>query len=322
MILVTGASGIVGSQIVRQLVDEKKTVRALKRESSDISWLENITNSIDWVDADILDFLSLEKAFEGVTYVVHCAAIVSFDNSNDALMHEINVEGTKNILALCEKYKVQKLVYISSVAALGRSSKTTLITEDAKWIQSSLNTNYAVSKYHAELEVWRAQEEGLQTVILNPSIVIGPGNWSNSSLNLFKYVKNGAPFCPEGSLNYVDVRDVAIITSKFIFNDIQAERFIINAGMISYEHFFKVVAKTMNKKAPNLKLNPTLAIFVASILKVVRFLTGIKTNITKEAVILSRLNILFAADKVEKTLGFKFRAIEDSIQWTYKQLKP
>ena len=321
MILVTGASGLVGSQIIRQFVNEKKNVRGLKREESNISWLDDISDSIEWFNGDILDFLNIEKAFEGVTHVVHCAAVVSFDNSKDALMHEVNVEGTKNVLALCDKYNIQKLVYISSVAALGRSYKANFITEDAKWVQSSLNTSYAVSKYHAELEVWRAQEEGLKTVILNPSVVIGPSNWSNSSNNLFKHVKDGNPLYPTGSLNYVDVRDLALITSKLLYNNTQAERFIISAGMISYERFFQLVAKSLNKKAPRFKVNPSLAIFVASILKVVRFLTSLKTNITKEAVMLSQLNILFVADKIEKALDFKFRTIEDSIKWTSKQLK-
>jgi len=161
MILVTGASGILGSQIIRKLHTDNKSVRAIKRSTSDISWTKDINDSIEWNETDILDIINLDKAFEGITHVVHCAALISFDNSNDQQMHHVNIEGTKNVLALCEKHHIQKLIYISSVAALGRSSNADIINEDAKWESSNLNTAYANSKYLAELEVWRAQEEPL-----------------------------------------------------------------------------------------------------------------------------------------------------------------
>jgi len=321
MILVTGGSGVVGAQVIRELVGQKLAVRATKRSSSDISWTSDINHSIDWVECDILDLLSLDKAFEGVTHVVHCAAIISFDNSIDPQMHQVNIEGTQNILALCQKHNIKKLVYISSVAALGRAAKANTISENTKWESSSLNTAYASSKYLAELEVWRAQEEGLSTVILNPSVIIGPGNWKSSSLHLFAHVKKENPLYPIGSINYVDVRDVANITNHFLFDATQGERFILNAGLVSYKTLFGLIAKSLNKKAPSLKISPPLAIFVAYVLRIIRFFTGIKFNITKEAVKLSQLSVLFSAKKVEETLNYKFKRVEDSIQWTSKQLK-
>jgi len=321
MILVTGASGIVGAQLIRTLVDDQKEIKALKRGSSDTSWTSDINNKVEWVEADLLDLYALEKAFDGITHVVHCAAVVSFDNSNDQYMHNVNVEGTKNILALCQKFAIEKLVYISSVAALGRPSKTETISEETKWEASHLNTAYATSKYLAELEVWRAQEEGLPTIILNPSVIIGPGNWNNSSLNLFKHVKNSSVIYPVGSLNYVDVRDVALIANEFLFDTTQGERYILNAGIIAYKTFFELIAIGLDKKAPYLEINPAIAIFVAHILRIVRFLTGIKTSITKEAVKLSQLSVLFSAKKIESELNFRFKLVEDSIGWTCKQLK-
>ncbi len=321
MILVTGGSGVVGAQVIKKLIEQKIAVRATKRSSSDISWTSDINNSIEWVECDILDLPTLDKSFEGITHVVHCAAIVSFNNSIDSQMHQVNIEGTKNILALCQKHNVKKLVYISSVAALGRASNATIISENTKWEYSSLNTAYANSKYLAELEVWRAQEEGLSTVILNPSVIIGPGNWNSSSLHLFAYVKKEKPLYPIGSINYVDVRDVAKITNHFLFDATQGERFILNAGLLSYKNLFSLIAKNLNKKAPSLRISPPLAIFVAYILRIIRFFTGIKFNITKEAVKLSQLSVLFSSKKIEKTLSYKFRPVEDSIQWTCKQLE-
>ncbi len=321
MILVTGASGIVGSQVVRALVNDLKKVRTTKRRRSDTSWTDDINHKVEWIEADLLDLYALEKAFEGVTHVVHCAAVVSFDNNNDDYMHKVNIEGTKNILTLCQEFNIQKLVYISSVAALGRPSKAETISEETKWEPSNLNTAYANSKYLAELEVWRAQEEGLPTAILNPSVIIGPGNWNSSSLNLFKHVKKGSSLYPVGGLNYVDVRDVAVITKNLLFNNIQGERYILNAGLISYKTFFELVAKGLNKKAPSFKINPALATFVASILRIVRFLTGFKTSITKEAVKLSQLNVLFSAKKIEIDFKYQFKSVEESISWTCKQLE-
>lgn len=321
MILITGASGVLGSQIVRELLNTNKLVRAIKRKASNLRWTQDINKNIDWVEANMLDIMSLDKAFAGVSHVIHCAAIVSFDNSNDAQMHEVNVEGTKNILALSQKHNIEKFIYISSVAALGRFSNSEIITEDAKWESSNLNTAYAQTKYLAELEVWRAQEEGLPTIILNPSVIIGPGDLGSSSLNLFKHIKNGNPLYPIGAINYVDARDVANIVCQFLSNSDQGERFILNAGLVSYKSFFNLISKQMNKKAPFLKVNPPLAIFAASILRSVRFLTGIKSNITKEAVLLSQLAILFSAKKVEIRLGYKFRSFEDSIYWTCEQLE-
>ncbi len=321
MILVTGASGIVGAQLIRTLVDDQKEVKAIKRGSSDTSWTNDINNKVEWVEADLLDLYALEKAFDGITHVVHCAAVVSFDNSNDHYMHKVNIEGTKNMLALCQKFAIKKLVYISSVAALGRVSKAKTISEETKWESSNLNTAYANSKYLAELEVWRAQEEGLATVILNPSVIIGPGDWNSSSLNLFKHVKKSSPLYPVGSINYVDVRDVAQIAKEFLFRTTQGERYILNAGLISYKSFFELISKGLNKKAPYLKINPTLATFAAYILRIVRFLTGIKTSITKEAVKLSQLSVLFSAKKVKAELNYQFKPVEESIGWTCKQLE-
>ena len=321
MILVTGATGIVGAQIIRDLVKKNQPVKAMRRSASNTAWLADIENEVEWVEADLLDLPSLDKAFRNVEYVIHCAAVVSFDNSNDQLMEKVNVEGTKNMLALSQTYGIKKFVHISSVVAIGRDSNNTEITEETKWVQSSLNTAYATSKYQSELEVWRAQEEGLSTATLNPSVVIGPGPWSNSSLKLFKHVKSGSLFYPLGSINCVDVRDVSFAAIKLLDSEIEAERFILNGEMLTYKKFFGLVAKVMNKKPPRVRISPSLAIFAASILRVVRFLTGVKSFITKDAVILSQLNILFSSEKAKRILGSNFRPVEESISWTYQQIK-
>lgn len=321
MILVTGASGVIGSQILRALVKNNVSVRATKRNSSDISWTNDINQKIDWVEADILDIMMLERAFKEVTHVVHCAAIVSFNNSKNDNMNLINVEGTKNVLALSQKYKIKKFVHLSSVAALGRTAQKKSINENHKWVPSELNSAYGVSKHLAELEVWRAQEEGLPTVILNPSVVIGPGNWNNSSVKLFRHVKNGSSFYMPGNFNFIDVRDVASIACTFLFNETQGQRYILNAGSVSYHKFFNTVAKAMNKKAPSVKVNFTLAIFAASVLKIVQLVTGIKSDITKEAVVSTRLSHFYSTNKIERALDFKFKELNESINWTWEQLK-
>ncbi len=321
MILVTGATGIIGAQILRELVRDNKSVKAIKRASSDTSWTRDINDSVEWIISDVLDIINLDKAFEGVTHVIHCAAIVSFDNSSNRSMHTINIEGTKNMLALSQKHNIQKFIHISSVAALGKENNASVVTENTKWETFTLNTAYGVSKYLSELEVWRAQEEGLPTIILNPSVVIGPGNWNKSSVKLIKHVYSKSPFYFAGSLNYVDVRDVAKIATTFLFNKTEKEQYILNAGKTSYKIYFSLIAQAFNIKAPSLKISHTLAIFVASILGIVKFITGITSNINKEAALLNRLTNSFSSAKVEKELNYKFISVENSIKWACEQLE-
>ena len=216
---------------------------------------------------------------------------------------------------------MKKFVHISSVAALGRKDGIDEITEETKWESSNNNTNYAESKYFGELEVWRAQEEGLNTVILNPSTVLGPGDWNNSSMQIFKYINEGRQFYPIGEMNYVDVRDVAEITAKMVFNDLSSQRFILNAGKDYYKNIFTIISKYLNKPTPKYRVSYTLLNFAYILDSIRSFLTRQKSIITRESLSLSKMSFFFSNQKVSDTLGYKFRGLEESIEWTCQELK-
>ncbi len=212
-ILITGATGLVGSATARRFLADGHSVSVLHRPDSDRSLLQDVEDRIQWIEGDILDVLSLEKALENVEYVVHAAAVVSFVPRDEAAMVKVNVEGTANVVNACLKRGIRKLCHVSSVAALGRphprtieQDKPVVIDETQRWEDSPNNSAYAKTKYLAELEVWRGISEGLPAVIVNPSLILGEGDWQKSSTQLFKYVYDGKPFYTEGTVNYVDVQ--------------------------------------------------------------------------------------------------------------------
>jgi nucleoside-diphosphate-sugar epimerase len=320
MILVTGASGIVGHYVVDTLVSTGHKIRAIKRPNSNISRLARWQNSIDWVNADILDLPSLTNAFEGIDMVVHCAALVSFHQEDKVRMMEVNVTGTANMVNLALGNRVKKFVHVSSVAALGRKPNIEFIDEGIKWETSANNSNYAESKYLGELEVWRAQEEGLPTVIVNPSIVLGPGDWDSSSMQLFKYVNQERAFYPKGEMNFVDVRDVANIIEILLFSDIEAEKFILNSGKVPYKEAFHLISKYLNKRPPKIEVSYTLLTFAYILETIKAKLTGKRSIITRESMRLSKMTYSYSNQKLKDALNYKFKTLEESISWTCEEI--
>ncbi len=198
MIFITGSNGLIGSFVIRQFIEQGYAVRALRRVNSDLSLLADITHRIQWVEGDLLDPLLLHQTIQPGDIVIHAAAIVSFSAREYEKMRKVNVEGTANVVNVCLQRGVKKFCFVSSIAALGRENHFHSIDESTKWEDSELNTVYAQSKYLAELEVWRGEAEGLPAVIVNPSVVLGPGDWRRSSTQLFKYAWDEHWFYPAG----------------------------------------------------------------------------------------------------------------------------
>ena len=266
-ILITGATGLAGSATARRFLAEGHTVAALHRPGSDRSLLRDLESQIDWREGDILDILSLEKALTDMDYVVHAAAVVSFVPRDEKAMYKVNVEGTANVVNACLKKGVRKLCHVSSVAALGRpdpriieTGATIVIDETQRWTDSPNNSAYAKSKYLAEVEVWRGIAEGLSAVIVNPSLILGEGDWQKSSTQLFKYVYDGKPFYTEGTVNYVDVRDIAEAIFELTLSEIDNERFILERWDGHVSRTLRLsIAKGFDKKPPHIKVGPGLA---------------------------------------------------------------
>ncbi|KOY85689.1 hypothetical protein AD998_05560 [bacterium 336/3] len=321
-VFITGATGLVGSYVAKFFADAGYKIKALKRTNADTSWVKGWEDKINWVEGDILDVVALEKYVEPEDIVVHAAALVSFQTKDKKQMFQVNVEGTANIVNICLEKNVKKLIHISSIASLGRKKGEIEIDEHSKWEESELNTVYAESKYLAELEVWRGISEGMRAVILNPSLVFGAGDWNRTSLQLFKYVADGKKMYPKGSLNYVDVRDIAQVAVQMAENEIQSERFVMSAGNILYKSLFDRIAKAMDKKPPSIPVTPLLAEIAWRASSVASLFTRKPPLISKETAKVSQMHFVYRNHKIHTFLpDFQFRPLHDTIEWVVQNKK-
>lgn len=315
MIAVTGANGLLGSFIVRELIKTNETFVALKRKGSDLSLLHDVAEKIQWLEADVLDPVALDEALQNIQYVIHAAAIVSFNPRARRKIYDVNVQGTRNVVNACLTGNVKKLVHISSVAALGRLKGQQHIDETQKWTDNPLNSTYAESKYLAELEVIRGQEEGLETVILNPSVILAGADWTKSSAKLFKYVWDEKPFYIGSHLNYVDARDVARATVQLLRGVHAGERFIVNGGSIPLPDFLSALAVRFKKRAPSIKLNKTFLHSLAFLESLSSRITGSDPLITRETARLAGTRFHYQNQKIQKHLNFQFQTIDQTLDW-------
>lgn len=330
MILVTGGTGLLGSHLLYSLVNSGKPVRAIKRASSNISEVktvfsfysknsDDLFSKIEWCDADILIPESLDDAFEGVNYVYHCAAMVSFDPKDKAVLIKNNLMGTANIVDACLRFNIKKLVHVSSTAALGKASDNGSVSEEMVWAPDSQNTGYSISKFKSEMEVWRGMEEGLNAVIVNPSVIFGPGFWSKGSSSMFKRIKAGLRFYTTGGTGFVGVNDVVKSMVFLMESDISGERFIINSENLSYQKVFSMIAEAFKVRAPNIEATPFLG-GLAWRLDHLKSWFGFLRAITKEAISAGRNKSSFSNKKIIEKTNIEFDSIEKVIIETAKHL--
>jgi nucleoside-diphosphate-sugar epimerase len=258
MILVTGGTGFLGAYIIQQLVEKGYTVRAIKRIGSKLPTYisADILNKVEWVEGDILDVFSLDDAMKEIDTVIHSAAIVSFHQQDKSLMQQTNVEGTANVVNIALENNIRRFIHISSVAALGRTKTGETVTEKKEWLENNINTAYAISKHKAEMEVWRGIAEGMDAVILNPSTILGFGDWNHSSCAIFKNGYNEFGYYTEGVNGFVDVTDVAKAAVLLMESNISAERFIISSDNWSFKKLLDNIADAFKKKKPQTLATP------------------------------------------------------------------
>ncbi|MEQ8363942.1 MAG: NAD-dependent epimerase/dehydratase family protein [Cyclobacteriaceae bacterium] len=313
MIAITGANGLLGSRIAHQLGEESTPFFGIKREHSDTSLTDPL--AINWKEADLLDIGALHQALEGASTVVHSAALVSFKSSDAEQLYRINVEGTRNVVNACLSLGIPRLIHVSSVAALGRQKGVYDINEDHKWIESKLNSDYAESKYLAELEVFRGQEEGLEIDIVNPSVILSQADWDKSSAQLFKYVWKNKPFYTQGSINYVDARDVVNMISLLLKRKASGERHIANGGVVPLKVILTKVAAHFNKKAPWIKVPGPLVSAAARVESVRSWITGNEPMVTSQSARSAHEKFFYNNEKAIKKLGMQFRPLDDTLEW-------
>lgn len=329
MVFVTGGTGLLGSNLLFYLSQKNDKIRALYRNATAISRVEKLFKmyapengnslflKIEWVQGDILDVPSLEVALEGTTYVYHCAGMVSFEKKHFNELIKINREGTANIVNCCLKQGVQKVCYVSSTAALGGQSNE-LVNENTKWKLSPKTSAYAISKYSAEKEVWRGVEEGLDCVIVNPSIIFGAGNWDESSLTIFRTVANGLSFYTSGHNGFVDARDVVEIMIKLMESDIKNERFICVGVNAPFKLLLTKIALKLNKRPPFINTPKWLMGLTWRFSWVLAKIQGKKASVTKASAQSAFSDMSFDNSKLKNTINFSFRALDEMIENTIK----
>lgn len=324
MIFITGATGMIGAHIAFQLVAAGKPVRALKRKNSSTDDTEKIFRfysdnaealfrKIEWVEGDVLDVISLEEAMIDIKHVYHCAAVVSFVPRERDYMIKVNAEGTANIVNVALNAGVEKFCHVSSVAALGRTHDLKNISEETWWKNDPANSWYAISKYTAEREAWRAAEEGMNVIVANPSVVIGPGNATRSSNAIFEMAKKGFSWYTTGAGGFVDARDVADACIKLMESDVVNQRFVLNAKNLTYRQFADMILKRFGHQPSHRKVGAFMLWWMCRLEKVASWISGKAPRITKESAASAREQLSFTGEKITCTVNFRYREIESSL---------
>ena len=324
MVLVTGGTGLVGAHLLLHLVENGESVRAIYRNEANIKKTkalfllykkEALFDEIKWVQADIIDVPSLEIAFENIEYVYHCAALISFDPNDEDLIRKTNIEGTANIVNFCIDKSIKKLCFVSSIAALGDLKEhEKIINEETEWNPEKAHSDYAISKFGAEMEIWRGQQEGLNAVIVNPGIIIGPGFMEQGSGKLMKNVQNGMPFYTKGNTGFIAVTDVVTIMFDLVKSETKNERFVLISENSTFRNFFNAITEASKIKAPSIYLSP----FMMGILWRLDWLFSTifrqKRNLDKITARASFSMNLYSNEKIKNTLGIEFKAIDSYVK--------
>jgi len=325
--LITGGTGIVGCRLAFDLVKEGLAVRCTKRLNSDVDFVkrvfrfydpdlgEKIFGKIEWVNADLLDVYQLEKALENVKIVYHTAALVSYHQKDRKKLIDTNVRGTANLVNVCLDSKIESFCHISSVAALGVQKDSEAINEESKWNRSKIHSNYALSKYLAEQEVWRGNGEGLNVSIVNPSVILGPSKPDQSSGSLMNLLRKGISYYPTGATGFVDVRDVSRVCIELQKKEVYGERFLLNAENLNYKKLLDLAAETYNNSKPGIKVG-RLALEFARIYELLKStFSNTPSRITSETLKSSIRKSHYSNQKIKSKLGTEFYPVKDALKY-------
>jgi dihydroflavonol-4-reductase len=324
MILVTGGTGLVGAHLLLHLVENEAEIVAIYRNKNTINKPKQLFqqfqkkaefSKIIWIEADILDIPSLEIAFQNIEYVYHCAAQISFDPKDENLLRKINIEGTANIVNFCIDKKVKKLCHVSSIAALGDLKEhETILTEEIEWNPEASHSDYAITKYGAEMEVWRGQQEGLKVVIVNPGVIFGSTIWKTGSGTFFTKIKSNFPFYANGSTGYVGVFDVVKIMRLLMTSEINGERFSLVSENLSFKEIIGLIASKMNAKKPTFEIKPWMTSIYWRLDWIVSTVFRTKRVLTKNAATSIHSKEIINNDKIKNALNYDFQSIENVIE--------
>lgn len=327
MILVTGGTGLLGAHLLQILIsrDGNSKVIVTRRKGSNVEEVrrifgyyseevDNLFSKIEWIDLDILDYAALLEKMEGIERVYHCAAMVSFERNNRKQMIRNNVEGTANIVNGCLEKGVKKLIHVSSSSTIGQPYSEQPAEESMIYSNSKSNTGYSISKFKSEMEVWRGIENGLNAVIINPTIILGPGFWDRGSSEMFSRGKKGIPFFTSGETGFVDVNDVVNVMIRLMDSEITGERFILNSENMSFKKLFEMITYAFHKTQPKREISYQLLLFLSRLDVIPGLILG-KRHLTSEQARAAFAVNHFSNEKVCKALDYKFKPIEKAIEF-------
>jgi nucleoside-diphosphate-sugar epimerase len=319
MVLVTGGTGLLGTHLIIHLHSLGLRPRAIYRSHIP----DVVKDKAEWVTGDVLDVIGLEEAMQGIKQVYHVAGYVSFNPKHKATMHKINIEGTANVVNACMDAKVDKLVHVSSVAALGRIRVNEPINETMTWTEETSNSEYGRTKFLAEMEVWRGISEGLNAVMVNPVIIIGEhGDWTKGSMNIFRNIFQGFKWFTTGSTGFVDADDVAKTMVLLMDSNVSSERFVISGANLPYKSLFDMIADAFGVKRPYTKVTPFISAVVWRLEKIKSLLTGNDPLITKETARTGMTAATFDNTKFLKAFpAFSYNPLELSVKRICRALK-
>jgi dihydroflavonol-4-reductase len=324
MILVTGGTGLLGSHLLLELVREHEEVVAIKRPSSDLGEVKRVFSRtsgeagelfrlIDWIDIDLMNYAEVERVMIDIHQVYHCAAMVSFQPRDAKRMIEFNVRSTENIVNACLETNVGRLLHVSSSSAIGRAPEGVPADESMIWARSRSHTAYSVSKFKSEMEVWRGMEEGLKAVIVNPTIILGPGFWDRGSSVMFSRVARGLKYATPGMTGYVGVRDVVTAMTQLMASEHTGERYILSAGDHTYAEILEMIAGALGQPRKMKLLPPRALRSLARLDSVVGFVTG-RRSLTPEQARAAFSRSTYSNRKVREAIGIEFTPVGEVVE--------
>jgi dihydroflavonol-4-reductase len=326
VILVTGATGLLGSHLTATLLMQNKKVRALYRDKIKIKNTKQIlsyyTNEVDkyfsqieWCEADVTDYFSLQEPFAGVTEVYHCAGLVSFDENDSKLLYAINAEGTEHVINTCLEKGIKRFCHVSSVATLQIEANKKYVDEFSVWKTSSGNSSYAITKYRGEFEAWRGAAEGMNVLVVNPSVILGAGCWGQSSTQLITRCYNGLPVYTEGVTGYIDVRDVAACMIRLMNENKFGHRYILNSENCSFKEITHQLQQNFNKPTSKIKAGKFLLNVALVFSAITNIFSHKKSIITKSVIQSAQKKTYYDNTKVCKELSCQFIPVKDSLAY-------
>ncbi|MDB2385316.1 NAD-dependent epimerase/dehydratase family protein [Polaribacter sp.] len=325
MILVTGATGLVGSHLLYALLQKEEKVRAIYRSEHKIesvkevfsfytNEVETLIDKIEWFKADITEVPAMIPAFIGIEKVYHCAALISFKPKDYREMRKINIHGTAIVVNLAIDAKVKKLCFVGSIASVGSSIKNEVITEENEWNKEEDNSGYSITKFGAEMEVWRASQEGIEVVIVNPGVILGSGFWKSGSGKLFSKVAKGFKYYTEGITGFVGVKDVVAVMTKLMESTVKNERFILVSENKSFKAIFFSIASALDKKPPSVKIKPWQSGLAWRLSGIITFFTNIEPLLSKYSARSAHSVSRYSSEKIKNAIGFSFTPIQAVVE--------